>query len=453
MDVNQIKEDYVIRNLCREAKIMSKLNHPCIVALFQTMQRSDNVYYLVTELVSGGDLCTFVKSQQEGRLEERPTRMYGRQFASALSHMHGQGIVHRDLKMENVMLNPSRQQIKIVDFGLSNVWSASSPLRTHCGSPEYAAPELFVTGKQYGAEVDLWSLGIILYGMVLGQLPFVTSRSGQVTSQERRKKLVAQINRGLASVHRRALSTFSSEFRSLMNRLLVADAAKRITVKELVVHPWITEKGKKMIRSNPLKTLEPVRRNKIIMEIGTLLQLDSNAVNSCISQDPLGKIGGMFNILQRRYQMSQLTGDGVTRVLPSLTLLELADLTKNIGKEKKIYTARSSTYKNSPSMMPNRNIDFCTPRMIRLEKTLKPVMSSPNEQIAKNKLQQQMKSKKDPSSQKTRPNTVQTTSNQQKNRPALDYRVIKSPSLRRKAYSATITPKSNRTFSPGGKGC
>ncbi|KAG5888172.1 hypothetical protein JTB14_018533 [Gonioctena quinquepunctata] len=95
MDVNQIKEDYVIRNLCREAKIMSKLNHPCIVALFQTMQRSDNVYYLVTELVSGGDLCTFVKSQHNGRLEERPTRMFGRQFASALAHMHGMGVVHR----------------------------------------------------------------------------------------------------------------------------------------------------------------------------------------------------------------------------------------------------------------------------------------------------------------------------------------------------------------------
>lgn len=60
--------------------------------------------------------------------------------------------------MENVMLNSIQTQIKIVDFGLSNIWSADSPLRTHCGSPEYAAPELFITGRQYGTEVDLWSL-------------------------------------------------------------------------------------------------------------------------------------------------------------------------------------------------------------------------------------------------------------------------------------------------------
>lgn len=68
--------------------------------------------------------------------------------------------------MENVMLNSARTQIKIVDFGLSNWYSPNELLKTHCGSPEYAAPELFVTGMLYGPEVDLWSLGIILYGMV-----------------------------------------------------------------------------------------------------------------------------------------------------------------------------------------------------------------------------------------------------------------------------------------------
>lgn len=116
---------------------------------------------------------------------------------------------YRDLKMENIMLNESKTMVKIVDFGLSNMFSGDSMLRTHCGSPEYAAPELFVTGQMYGPQVDLWSLGVILYGMVMGHLPFVTSRDSRITSQERRKHLLSQINRGLGPNHRKVLANFS----------------------------------------------------------------------------------------------------------------------------------------------------------------------------------------------------------------------------------------------------
>ncbi|KAG5882317.1 hypothetical protein JTB14_019339 [Gonioctena quinquepunctata] len=232
-----------------------------------------------------------------------------------------------------------------------------------------------------------------------------------------------------------------------MNRLLVADATKRITVKELVVHPWITERGKRMIRTNPFKSMDPVYKDRINGEISTLLQIDPRTVAQAVSQESLGKIGGMFNILQRRYQMSQLTGDGVTRVLPSLTLLELADLTKNIGKEKKLATARPSSQRKPQTA--GRTTDFCTPRLIRMD-NLKPVMSSPTEQIMKSKFQTKSK-KKDQPIPRPRPNTVQSVPNQPKTRPLPDYRAIKSPTLRRKAYSATITPKTNRTYSSGGE--
>lgn len=119
-------------------------------------------------------------------------------------------LIHsRDLKMENIMLNETKTILKIVDFGLSNTYTADTPLHTHCGSPEYAAPELFVTGKLYGPQVDLWSVGVILYGMVMGQLPFLTSRDSRISSQERRKYLLAQINRGLAPLHRKALAIYT----------------------------------------------------------------------------------------------------------------------------------------------------------------------------------------------------------------------------------------------------
>lgn len=94
MDINELKEDYVIRNLYREAKILSKLAHPSIATLFQTMQYG-NMYYLVMELVGGGDLCNFIRTQRNGRLEEHCTRLFARQLVSAISHMHNLGIVHR----------------------------------------------------------------------------------------------------------------------------------------------------------------------------------------------------------------------------------------------------------------------------------------------------------------------------------------------------------------------
>lgn len=99
--------------------------------------------------------------------------------------------------------------------------------------------------------------------MVLGQLPFITNRTEHVSSQERRKKLVAQINKGLSTSHRRALASFSPEFRHLMNKLLIANSSERITTKELISHPWMTEKGKKIIKINPLRTLDDRWKAKV----------------------------------------------------------------------------------------------------------------------------------------------------------------------------------------------
>lgn len=315
MDLNNIKEDYVVRNLFREATIMSKLKHPCVVSLFETMQKSDNIYYLITEIVTGGDLCTYVKAQRNGKLDERTAKYFAQQFVSAMAYMHQKGIVHRDLKMENVMLNSSQTQIKIVDFGLSNEWSSESPLKTHCGSPEYAAPELFVTSKVYGPEVDLWSLGIIIYGMVVGQLPFVSNKSNDLSSQERRKMLVAQINKGIASPQRKAIASFSVEFKNLMNRLLNADAKKRIDIKEMIVHPWITDNGRKMVRTNPLRKMTSSTYNKIIYDISTICGMHSSEIPKIISKNPFGIVGGMLNIMVHKTTIKPFTPELLTRSL------------------------------------------------------------------------------------------------------------------------------------------
>ncbi|VEN62278.1 unnamed protein product [Callosobruchus maculatus] len=365
--------------------------------------------------------------------------------------------------MENVMLNPSQTQIKIVDFGLSNTWRPDAPLRTHCGSPEYAAPELFVTGKQYGPEVDLWSLGIILYGMVLGQLPFVSSnKNDHLSSQERRKHLVAQINKGLSSSHRKALASFSTEFKALMSRLLVSDSSKRINAKELLIHPWITDKARRIIRANPMRSVDPFWQNKIISEIATMAHTDMDTVLAAVKEEPLGKIGGLYNILLHRFQLNQLHGDGIVKRVPSLTLME-AEARRTKDKDSvKIHTERPSSRRGTdrPYTLSYalKRMDYCTPRIsMPSQQTAAPEMVRPetSPMHVSRKTVANMRPKHVETSVQSKEIVItqssydyKHTQHQARITPLIDYRCIKDPTLRRKAYSATITPKTHRPYSP-----
>ncbi|KAJ8937321.1 hypothetical protein NQ314_011960 [Rhamnusium bicolor] len=187
----------------------------------------------------------------------------------------------------------------------------------------------------------------------------------------------------------------------------------------------------------------------IVTEIGTLIQSEPKLVMSAIAQDPLGKISGMFNMLIHKYQINQLKGDGVTRTLPSLTLMEQSDAHKNIRKEStciKISTARSSQQRKAyTATATSRRPDYCTPRTaVDDNRNVKPDV---NHNMIKNKHINIMANRKEDNSPKYRPSTIQIASNEKKCHMP-DYRLIKTPTLRRKAYSANITPKTNRPFSP-----
>lgn len=139
----------------REAQLLSTLSHSGIVALFEVME-STNGFYMVLELADT-NLCDFVRSQNRGRLEELLARHFGRQLVAAVAYIHAQQIIHRDIKLENVLLNVRARKVKLSDFGLSKRWDRINPLTTNCGSPEYAAPELHAN-KPYGSKVDVWAL-------------------------------------------------------------------------------------------------------------------------------------------------------------------------------------------------------------------------------------------------------------------------------------------------------
>lgn len=155
MNITKMSDNYMKKHFRREAEILSKVNHPGIVALFQTIE-STNHYFMVLEYVDQ-NLCEFVRAAKRGRIDEISARSMARQLASAVAHIHAKGIIHRDIKLENVLIDSTTRKVKLADFGLSNLWDKTTMLKTHCGSPEYSAPELH-SGKSYGFGVDIWAL-------------------------------------------------------------------------------------------------------------------------------------------------------------------------------------------------------------------------------------------------------------------------------------------------------
>ncbi|XP_034418688.1 MAP/microtubule affinity-regulating kinase 3a isoform X2 [Cyclopterus lumpus] len=203
-----------LQKLFREVRIMKILNHPNIVKLFEVIE-TERTLYLVMEYASGGEVFDYLVAH--GRMKEKEARAKFRQIVSAVQYCHQKHIVHRDLKAENLLLDAD-MNIKIADFGFSNEFTMGNKLDTFCGSPPYAAPELFQGKKYDGPEVDVWSLGVILYTLVSGSLPF----DGQNLKELRERVLRGKY---------RIPFYMSTDCENLLKRFLVLNPSKRGTLE------------------------------------------------------------------------------------------------------------------------------------------------------------------------------------------------------------------------------
>lgn len=207
----------------REIKILRLFAHPHIIRLYEVVDTPSDIY-VVMEYVRAGELFDYIV--EKGRLPESEARHFFQQIVSGVEYCHRHMVVHRDLKPENLLLDASTA-VKIADFGLSNVMRDGHFLKTSCGSPNYAAPEV-ISGRLYaGPEVDVWSCGVILYALLCGSLPF---------DDENIPNLFKKIKAGAYSLP----SHLSPGARDLIPRMLLVDPLKRITVPEIRQHPWFT---------------------------------------------------------------------------------------------------------------------------------------------------------------------------------------------------------------------
>ncbi|KAF0982136.1 hypothetical protein FDP41_011997 [Naegleria fowleri] len=225
MNLNYIKKEQMETQLKREIAIMKIMKHPNIVKLKEVLQTENNMY-VIMELVTGGELFDRIVAAE--KFDEITARRYFHQLVSAVEYCHNQGIAHRDLKPENLLLD-STDRLKITDFGLSSIvpnkLGKSQLLKTTCGTPNYVSPEVIKEKGYDGFISDIWSLGVILYVMLTGRLPF-DDRNINV--------LFKKIESGKVDypIH------LSKEAKHLISHMLQVNPKKRYTIAQIKASKW-----------------------------------------------------------------------------------------------------------------------------------------------------------------------------------------------------------------------
>ncbi|KAA6400217.1 MAG: putative Serine/threonine protein kinase OSK3 [Streblomastix strix] len=224
LDKERIHDVSDMERITREINVLKLLYHPNVIKLYEVIDTQRHIY-IVTEFADGGELFDYIV--HHGRLKEREACRFFHMLINGVDYCHSHLIIHRDLKPENLLLNSNRN-LKIIDFGLSNRIKPGGLLKTACGSPCYAAPEM-IEGKMYvGQMSDIWSCGVILFALVCGYLPF----EDQNTQALYQKILNARY---------RCPSHLTNECKHLIAKILNTDPTKRYTSAQIRQHPWFIE--------------------------------------------------------------------------------------------------------------------------------------------------------------------------------------------------------------------
>ena len=219
-----LEEERSRRKVAKEISIQKKINHKNIAQLYETFE-SQKHFLIVIELCSGGDLLNYVRKRR--KLTEDFAKFFFKQLIDALIYCHKKGVVHRDIKLDNILLD-HLGNLKLCDFGVSRVVKPGERLRDQCGTPAYIAPEVLINQGYDGKKSDTWSCGVVLYAMLYGTVPF----KGQDMNE-----LHSLIKQGKYKLR----NEISVEAKNLIKSILEVDPQKRIPLKHILSHPWFAD--------------------------------------------------------------------------------------------------------------------------------------------------------------------------------------------------------------------
>lgn len=238
-------------DIFKEIELLMALKHHNIVLMKEYFEEGNKVF-LIMEMLGGGELLDAVL--EKGRYSEADAQAVFLQIMRAIQYLHSRGIVHRDLKLENLLLVNKKDisHVKIADFGLARRYAGPSALTTICGTPQYVAPEIIKGGPaRYGPECDLWSAGVILFILLGGYPPFY---------DESEPRLFEKIRKGKFNFNDEVWAAVSADAKDMISGLLAVDPQKRLTVEQVFEHPWC--KNKDGNKQELLKTMTRMRTSK-----------------------------------------------------------------------------------------------------------------------------------------------------------------------------------------------
>mmetsp|Transcript_7508 Transcript_7508/g.7948 ORF Transcript_7508/g.7948 Transcript_7508/m.7948 type:complete len:457 (+) Transcript_7508:115-1485(+) len=244
------KRDRIFREINNMRKISPHINVIRLEHVLELAQDSKCTIFLVMELANGGELFDRIKIDCGTR--EKTAKKFFLQLLAGVRHCHDEGVCHRDLKPENLLLSNLHDDafIKLADFGFAISSQGFSTLKTQCGTPGYVAPEILST-QPYGKAVDMWSIGVITYILLGGYPPFQHTNTN---------KLFQQIRKGKFEFHEKYWSTVSDEAKNLIEGLLRVDTETRLTVDQVLSHPWLNQDGAALAGRDLMSNLAELRK-------------------------------------------------------------------------------------------------------------------------------------------------------------------------------------------------